>query len=184
MFWWNVYQSALNLPCPEKFLLVRLSTSGKLLFHVQIARFQLPHTVRKYFTSAFPVFYTRTRSSPFEGSYSKVFIYLKSLKMIREEVINNEVQLGDVNLQVHEKNSFTHPLSCICLHFLRRHHNYFFRRGWKCSCTIFFRKYTRSVTCNLPVILIHSGQLSSYSIWRSFDYSFCQINRNSSFLAI
>ena len=44
------------------------------LFYVQVAEFQRPDTVKKYFTGAFQAFYTRTRSS-----YSKAFIYLKSL---------------------------------------------------------------------------------------------------------
>ena len=33
------------------------------LFHVQVAEFQPPNTVRNYFTSAFQTFYTRTTSS-------------------------------------------------------------------------------------------------------------------------
>ena len=52
---------------------------GNCLFHVQVAGFQPPDTVKKYFTSAFQTFYIRTRSG-----YSKVFIYLKSLKIIPE----------------------------------------------------------------------------------------------------
>ena len=47
----------------------------------QVAEFQPLHTVRKYFTSAFQAFYTRRRRS-----YSKVFMYLKFLKIICEEV--------------------------------------------------------------------------------------------------
>ena len=36
---------------------------GNWLFHVQVAEFQPPDTVKKYFTSAFKAFYTRTGSS-------------------------------------------------------------------------------------------------------------------------
>ena len=54
---------------------------GNCLFHVQVAEFQPPDTIKNYFTSAFQPFYTRTRSS-----HSKAFIYLKSLKIICEEV--------------------------------------------------------------------------------------------------
>ena len=54
---------------------------GNCLLHVQVAGFQPPDKVKKYFTSAFQAFYTRTRSSN-----SKAFIYWKSLKMICEEV--------------------------------------------------------------------------------------------------
>ena len=55
---------------------------GNCLFHVQVAEFQLLDTVKNYFTSAFQAFYTRMRSRK-----SKAFIYLKSLKIICEEVI-------------------------------------------------------------------------------------------------
>ena len=36
---------------------------GNCLFHVQVAEFQLPDTVKNYFASAFRAFYTRTESS-------------------------------------------------------------------------------------------------------------------------
>ena len=49
--------------------------------HVQVAEFQPADTVKNYFTGAFQAIYTRTRSS-----HSKAFIYLKSLKIICEEV--------------------------------------------------------------------------------------------------
>ena len=64
---------------------------------------------------------------------------------------------------------------------------------WKSASTISFRKFlsTRwaesSVTCNLPVQLrfIEVNFLHvEYGIWRSLEYSFYQINWNSSFLAI
>ena len=51
------------------------------LFHVKVAKFQPPDTAKNYFTGAFQAFYIRTRSS-----HSKAFIYLKSLKIICEEV--------------------------------------------------------------------------------------------------
>ena len=54
---------------------------GNCLFHLQVAEFQPPHTVKKYFIGAFQVFYTRRRSS-----CSNAFMYLKSLKIICEEV--------------------------------------------------------------------------------------------------
>ena len=67
-----------TLQCSE---LLLQSTSGKLLFYVQVAEFQPPDTVTNYFTGAFQAFYTRSRDSQ-----SKVFIYLKSLKTVCEEV--------------------------------------------------------------------------------------------------
>ena len=56
---------------------------GNCLFHLQVAKFQAAHTVKKYFTSAFQAFHTRRRKR--RSSYSKGFTYLKSLKIICEE---------------------------------------------------------------------------------------------------
>ena len=65
----------------EKFFrtLLSQSTSGKLLFHVQVAEFQLPNTVKNYFTGAFQAFCTRSGSS-----HSKALIYWKSLKTVKK----------------------------------------------------------------------------------------------------
>ena len=54
---------------------------GNCWLHAKVAEFQPPDTVKTYFTSVFEAFYTRATSS-----YSKAFIYLKSLKMICEEI--------------------------------------------------------------------------------------------------
>ena len=59
---------------------------GNCLFHLQVTQFQLPHTVKKCFYNkeshkSFSRIYTRRRSS-----HSKAFMYLKFLKIIREEV--------------------------------------------------------------------------------------------------
>ena len=52
------------------------------LFHVQVAVFQPADTVKNYFTGAYlSIVYKNTRRS-----HLKAFIYLKSLKIIREEV--------------------------------------------------------------------------------------------------
>ena len=51
-------------------------------FHVQVAEFQSADAIKNFFASAFQAFYTRTRSS-----HSKVFIYVKPMKIILEEVI-------------------------------------------------------------------------------------------------
>ena len=72
---------------------------GNSWFNLQVSEFQPPYTVKKYFTCAFQAFYTRRRRS-----YSKVFMYLKSLKIIWDEV----------NLQVNKKISFIYnPLSIL-----------------------------------------------------------------------
>ena len=57
---------------------------GNWLFHLQVAEFQAAHTVKKHFTSAFQAFHTRRRRR--RSCYSKAFTYLKSLKIICEEV--------------------------------------------------------------------------------------------------
>ena len=54
---------------------------GTVLIHVKVGGFQVAYTIKNYFTSAFQTFSARTRSS-----HSKVFIYLKSPKIIFEEV--------------------------------------------------------------------------------------------------
>ena len=51
---------------------------GNCLF--QVAEFQMHHTVKEYFASAFQAFYTR------RSSCSKAFMYLNSLKIICEEI--------------------------------------------------------------------------------------------------
>ena len=62
-------------------LFYRAPLGRNCLFHAQVAGFQPLDTAKKCLTSAFQAFYKRTRSS-----YSKAFIYLKSLKIICEEV--------------------------------------------------------------------------------------------------
>ena len=51
------------------------------LFHVKVAVFQPANTAKNYLTGAIQVFYTKTRSS-----HSKALIYLKTLKIIYEDV--------------------------------------------------------------------------------------------------
>ena len=53
---------------------------GNCLFHLQVAEFQSPHTVNKYFTCAFQAFYRRRRKR--RRRSSKAFMYLKSVKVI------------------------------------------------------------------------------------------------------
>ena len=102
------------------------STSENCFFHVQVAEFQPADTdaVKNYFTGAFQAFYTRVRSS-----HSKAFIYLKSLKIICEEV--NSLWSCAIPTCKFTKKTLSHILLHVfCLHFLRTHHDYFFRRGF------------------------------------------------------
>ena len=99
---------------------------GNCLFHVHVAEFQPSNTVKNYFTGAFQAFYQRTGSS-----LSKVFIYLKYLKTTCvKKLIRDEV--AKCNLQVYEKTLSHILLHGFCLHFLRTHHNFSFRRGFEC----------------------------------------------------
>ena len=61
--------------------LLLYSTSDKLLFHVQVAKFQLPDIVKNCSAGAFQAFYARSKSS-----HSKAFTYLKSLETVFGEV--------------------------------------------------------------------------------------------------
>ena len=84
------------------------------------------------------------------------------------------MKLRDANLQVYEKNSFTHPL-------LRMHHDYFFRRSFESVRTQFLSGES-SITGNLPVqsrFISVSYLHVKYGIWRSLECSFCQIIWNS-----
>ena len=58
--------------------------------------------------------------------------------------------LRHANLQVYEKNYFIILFHVSCLHFLRIHLDYFFRRGFKSVRAQFFLAES-SVICNVPV---------------------------------
>ena len=65
------------------------------------------------------------------------------------------MELQDANLQLYEKNSFTHPRHDFCLHFLRIHQVTSFEETLKVYEHNFFQEIQAesSVTCNLPVQL-------------------------------
>ena len=105
------------------------------------------------------------------------------------------MKLRDANLQLYQKKTLSHILIHVfCLHFSQSASRLLLPKSlWKSVSAISFRKFlsTRwaesSVTCNLPVQLrfiqvnfLHVENI----IWRSLEYSFYQINWNSSFLAI
>ena len=86
------------------------------------------------------------------------------------------MKLWDANLQFYEKNSFTHPPSCILPLFSQNASRLLLRkRLCKRPSTLSFRKYKRKVcyfsfTCS---ITIHVSQLSSCWMWHltfSWDY--------------
>ena len=91
------------------------NTFEKLLFHVQVAEFQPLGIVKNYSTGAFQASYTRLRSSD-----SKVFIYIKSLKTVCEEV--NLKWSCEMPTCSFTKWSLSGILFHVfCLHFLRMH---------------------------------------------------------------
>ena len=98
---------------------------GNCLFHVKVAEFQPPETVKNFFTGAFQAFYKRTRSG-----HSKAFISLKSLKTICQEVICKNV--ARCQTAILRKKPLSHILLYVfSLHFLRMHHDYFYRQGFE-----------------------------------------------------
>ena len=111
------------------------------LFHIQTAEFQSADTVKNSFTGAFQELYTITRSS-----YSKAFIYLKSLKISYEEVIRDEVvtcQLASLRKELFHIS--TSP-SCILLSFPKSASRSILKeRLGKCASTISFRKYKQKL---------------------------------------
>ena len=127
---------------------------------------------KKLFHRSFQVFYIRTRSS-----HSKAFIYFKSLKNVCEEV-NLEWSCEMPTFKLTKKTLSQIFLHAFCLHFLRILTTNVPKEALKVSQHNFFEE------------VIHLSQRSScwiwhltFCFWRS-GYSFCYINRNSSFLAI
>ena len=80
------------------------------------------------------------------------------------------MKLRDTNLQVSEKNSHI-LLHVFCLHFLRTHPDYFFRRGFESERTKFsFRKYKQKVVL-LVIFLFNydSSKSTSFMLNVAFD---------------
>ena len=99
------------------------STSGKLLFLCTTGRISTTRCSKKLFHRSFSSILYKI-----EGSHSKGFIYLKSLKTVCEEV--NLLQSCEMPTCKLTKKTLSHiVLHALRLHFLRIHHNYIFRRG-------------------------------------------------------
>ena len=90
---------------------------GNCYFHVQVAEFQPPDTVKNYFTDTF---YTRPRSS-----HPKAFIYLKFLKTVCEKVYLSNLQLYGTKLFC------TFSFMYFVFIFFRMFQDCFFRRGFE-----------------------------------------------------
>ena len=140
------------------------ATLGNCLFHVKVTECQPPDTVKNYFTGAFQAF-TRTRSSHHtrtRNSHSKVFIYLKSLKTICEEVIL-QWRCEKPTCEFTKKNSFTYPPSCILSSFFRNASRLLLpRRLWKCASTISFRNYKWKVVLLVIYLFNYDSSKSTF----------------------
>ena len=102
---------------------------------------------KKYFISVFQALNTKTRRS-----YSEAFIYLKSLKIICEQVNLNEVPRYQ---PASWQKSFLHILLHVfCVHCLRIHQDYFFQRVFE----------------NVGVEFL-SGNISGLLVIYLFDYN-------------
>ena len=83
-----------------------------------------------------------------------------------------------------------HPLSYILPSFSQNTSGLLLpKRLWKCESTISFWKCKWKVMLLLIYFINYNSSKSTffmlnYGIWPSLEYSFCQINWNSSFLAI
>ena len=93
-------------------------------FHAQVVEFQPADSVKNYFTGVFQAFFSRTR-----GSQSKAFIFLKSLKIVCEEV-HSQCSCEMPTCKFTKKTLSHILLRVFCPHFLRTHHDYFFWRDF------------------------------------------------------
>ena len=100
------------------------------LFHIQIADFQPADTVTSYLGGAFQAFYTRKKST-----YSKKFIYLKSLKII-----------------------------CEVVHFRRSHPEVFLREVVRKICSTFTGEHLRQSEISIK-LHIHGKNFQDYPEW-------------------
>ena len=151
------------------------------LFHVQVAVFQPVDAVKNYFTDGFQALYTRTR---------EVVIRRRSFtenpwKLSVKRLISNEVaRCQPVSLRKKVSHILLHVF---CLHSLRTHHDYFFRkRLWNCASKISFRKYKQKVVL-LVIYLFNYSSSKSTSFMLNVAFDFVLVRFSSSkleFIAI
>ena len=154
---------------------------GTRLFLVQVAEFQPPDTAKNYFTDPFQAFYTRSRSI-----YSKAFIYLKSQKTVKELICYEVARSREAGayLHVNEKNSFTHPSSCILPSFSQNTSELLLpKRLWKFESTISFWKCKWKVVLLVIYLFNYDSSKSiffmlNYGITFSWGFSWVQFLSN------
>ena len=133
-------------------------------------------------TGAFKAFYTRWRSI-----HLKAFIYLKSQETACEGVSllwSCEMPRGCCQLQVNEKNSFTHPSSCILTSFSQNTSELLLpKRLWKFESTISFWKCKWKVVLLVIYLFSYDSSKSiffmlNYGITFSWGFSWVQFLSN------
>ena len=142
--------------------LILQSTSGKLLFYVQAAQFQLPDSVKNYFTGAFQALYIRSRSG-----HLKAFIYLKYLETLSEEV--NLLWSCEMPICTFTKKKLPFP-SCSLPSFSQNTSRLPLpKRLWKRESTISFWKCKRKV---VPLVIYLFNYDSSKSAFFMLNIAF------------
>ena len=151
------------------------------LFHVQVAVFQPTDTVKNYFTGAYSsTVYKNTRSS-----HSKAFIYLKSLKIICEEVnLQWSCEMPTCKLP---KKSFTYlPLWILPSFFKNASRLLLPKRLWNCARKISFRKYKQKVVLLVIYLFSYSSFKSTFFMLNvAFDFVLVRLSSSKlEFIAI
>ena len=99
-------------------------------------------------TSRYSKKYLKYSSIRTRSSHSKMFIYLKSLKIFCEEV--NSYWSCEMPPWKFTKKALSHIfLHAFCLHFLRRHHNYFLWRDFEGAWAQFLSGKISEKWCHL-----------------------------------
>ena len=157
------------------------ATLRNCLFHVQVAVFQPTDTVKNYFTGAYSsTVYKNTRSS-----HSKAFIYLKSLKIICEEVnLQWSCEMPTCKLP---KKSFTYlPLWILPSFFKNASRLLLPKRLWNCARKISFRKYKQKVVLLVIYLFSYSSFKSTFFMLNvAFDFVLVRLSSSKlEFIAI
>ena len=156
----------------EKFFFYRAPMEN-CLFHLQVAKFQPPRAVNKYFTYAFQVFYTRRRRGRTRSSYSKAFMRLKCQKIICEEA--NLPWSYEMPTYKLTKKSLSHILlNAFCFNFLRIHKNTFSNF----ASTTSFRKYEWKVVTGKHLFNHDSSKPFFFMLNMAFDVLLSTVSCN------
>ena len=142
---------------------------GSCLFHLQVALFQPPDTIK---------FFSQVLFKYFKENETYIFGGIKILGNYLW-ISYSVMKLWDANLQTNEKTSFRHAF---CFHFLRIHYDYFFQK-------VFESVWPQFLSGNIMGLLViypfnDDPSKSTFSMLNMqlggfLEYSFCQINWDS-----